>query len=522
MFVISDLRIKLKVLKDLASNISDAECRISWLNEFFEAFKMFCCETHKNLNCKNLNKDFILLCMTQILTCLQNLEKIILAEKKLGIDLSIIQPHFTDRIIWCLTKLDSSFIDNVSKEENVADIMYDVISLLNRDGKEETLNKVGGLIEALLTQVITFASVTNPIDLKAIIVQCRNILANIFSKNIGEFNAILLQIDLYQLQNYLRDSLIRLIYETFFRYEEHSIQSFKRLIDTKAMISKVRVKSFEIASNIEKTIQIGKLLSLLEMNSKLQSTITNSLASLEALGFVLIPSIQENSSSFSSQIYSDHFNEEIENFKITIHQSVAVPLFFEGYVDIFKTFLDKFSNTTTTSELKGIHFKGTVLMDHLRINSERVTCDKENLEKFNILLKELYEVTKYQDYFKISEVLKKINAVLKTLGKQLNHGVNGITGICDDWSEMTAEDFIESLAILKSFGISPVIKNMLYANFVDNNSLIKNIDGKGKSINKKMLISMLKKQVSLKLGSLFKTVENSRISLDISDILENK
>lgn len=588
MVKLSDLVVELKVCQQLTFKGFNSVNGLPWLNELCKTFKNFCDRAHEYLKANNFNKNSTFLCLAQVVTCIKSLEKILNAEEKFEVILSTSRQHFLDRILWCLTKLYSSLSDIETSDEdeldsNFLEIMDDALDFLapyseynNGDVSKSSeffleavkmSIKIRGLVEVLLGQVLAYANVTSGLDKKALVALSQKVLreSNAFQKecsiekgndNMRNLQAAILENALYQVEDFLNDSLLRLIYDTFLGYKKYSVENLKKLISAGLEKEELQEKIAEFDLNVDKTTQIGVFAIAFTSNPRIQTTIRNSLASLESLDSFLIPSLQTKTSKFNSQIFCDHFEEEIENFKMAVQEIIDSSAFCKGYLDILEEFVDKFSESTTKSDLEDVLFKGTVLLDHFKINSENVACDKEKLEKFIMMMEECQAITKCfgsVDSSKILKRLKILRTVLKRLEKELTgDGKKSSFENDDECLVMTSEDVCESYKMFESFGISPSIRNILYVNSQkEENVSADSVNGNTSKISRSKLNEtkvlsrrymsgtlprksrtqtatrkesmrtlMFKRQTSVKTKKMFKSFESSAISLDITDIME--
>lgn len=589
MVQLKELEVELKVCQQLVFKGFNTVNGLPWLNELCGIFKTFCEKAHVYLKSNNFNKNSTFLCLAQVMTCVRSLEKILNIEENCEVILATSRQHFLDRILWCLTKLYSSLSDCETADEDVIDsnfleIMDDALDLIapyseynNGDVSKSTefyleavenSDKIRGLVEILLGQVLAYANVTNGIDKKALVALSQKVLREsiAFQKecstekgndNMRNLQAAILENALYQVEDYLNESLLRLIYDTFLGYKKHSVDNLKKLIHAGLEEDELKETIAEFDLNVDKTTQIGVFAIAFTTNPRIQTTIRNALASLESLDSFLIPSLQTKSSKFNSQIFCDHFDEEIKNFKTAVQEIIDSSAFCKGYLDILEEFVDKFSETTTKSDLEDVLFKGTVLVDHFKINSDSVTCDNEKLEKFIIMLEECQAITSCFESVDSSKILKRLKilrTVLKRLEKELaGEGKKSIFETDDDAFLMTSQDVCESYKIFESFGISPSIRNILYANSQkERTASTDSINGNTSKIstskmNETKVVSrryitgtlprrskrsitssrkesmrtlMFKRQSSVKSKKMFKSFESSAISLDITDIME--
>lgn len=588
MVVISDLEVELKVCQQLAFKGFSSVNGLSWLNELCEIFKTFCERCHIYLKSNNFNKSSTFLCLAQIITCVKNLEKILTTEDKNEVILTTSRQHFLHRMLWCFNKLRYALSDDDNTEEddidnNFLDLMDDALDLLSPHSEygnsdmsksSQDFNKgiedsdaVKGLVEILLGQVLAYANVTNESDKKALLALSQKVLRECIAfqkecsieksnENMRSLQAAILENALYQIEDFLNESLLRLVFDTFLGYKKYSVGNLKKIFNAGLDSDEIDEKIAEFDLNVDKTIQIGLFAIAFTSNQVHQTTIRNSLASLESLDSYLIPSLQMKSSKFNSQIFCDHFEEEIDNFKTSVQEIIDSSAFCKGYLDILNGFLEKYSDSTTKSDLEDVLYKGQMLVEHFKINIGCLPADNEQLDKFLTMLEECQSITNCFESVSSSKILKRLK-ILRTVLKRLEKELSGdkrksIYENDDDLLTMASEDVCQSYKMFESFGISPSIRNILYENsqkgrkastdsINGNTSKISTsrmnetkvlsrrfITGtlprrsKRASASRKesMRTLMFKKQTSVKSKSMFRSFDNSAISLDVTDVME--
>lgn len=279
---------------------------------------------------------------------------------------------------------------------------------------------------------------------------------------------------LYRLEDFINESLLRLVFETYLGYKKYSVEHLQELIDSpKTLESTLDETIADFDVNVDRTTQIGVFAIAFATNSKVKTKVRSVLASLESLDSFLIPSLQANFNHETNEIITTHYNEEIRNFKSALQEIIDCPAFCRSYIAILDDFIDNF-NGSTKQDLDDMLFKGRIVHDHLKPNLETLEVEAVKYDKFLLMLEECEAISKFYNKVDRSKILKRLRIFKATLKKievdfvTYEKKAKGDENIVF----MTSSELADSYKMFESCGISPLRKNILYQSRKRSDSMV--------------------------------------------------
>ncbi|XP_037916626.1 serendipity locus protein alpha [Hermetia illucens] len=491
------------------------ESGIDWLNGFCGDFLKFCNKLHKFLvfdcNQKSVVIETCFLCISQVVCCVKYLERTINMEKTEGVVMSSSRQYFLDRILWCFAHLKSTInsagddvVLNSLEESNFVtsmDTLVDLIEPYSAFKKEEIANiaqfnaqavfdsqKIRSTVDLLLSQTLALANVTLDSDKVALTAICQKVLRECmaFQETCSlerdgirpdihqrQFTATVFENCLYQLEDLVNESLLRLVFQVLVDCSQHSVESLRRLIDKNAgdELDNI-IADFDV--NVDRILQIGIFAMALAVDVRAKTTVRSCLASLESLDSTLIPSLYTKD-ELHSTILEDHYICEIRKFKNAIQDIIDTAAFCKCYEEILYGCIQASQKQFNKNDIVIILEKGKVLDEHFKINasdlfssngSDERNSTREYYNKFNLMLNECLAIVACADQVDNARILKRLRIFRSTLTKLIESiDKKGeetiITGT--SFEEKPKESpKSESKLSLESFGITPSVTCILY------------------------------------------------------------
>lgn len=207
--------------------------------------------------------------------------------------------HFLDRILWCLERLrsaikilkssdpersdhpeDSTFVelmdmvlDQLSPYTTYKDVTGSEIVSMNvaEDQSQAILSskQIRSNIDLILSHTLAFANVALNQDKKALSALCQKVLRECMSFQeectqsvcISDSNrkikGISLENALYQLEDYINEALLRLVFTCFLDYKKLSVEKLREVIKENVDDSELDELIADFDVNIDRTTQIG-------------------------------------------------------------------------------------------------------------------------------------------------------------------------------------------------------------------------------------------------------------------------
>ncbi|XP_075168464.1 spitting Image [Haematobia irritans] len=491
------------------------------LNNFCMEFLKLSEELHgfldqiKGEQTKN-HTEIVYLCLTQIITCIKNMERTFKSEQKQGQVVPAARQHFHDRIIWCLDRLrtcirllkSGGYTHGMLAEENtfvdLMDLALDQLLPYTTYKNEESVDETSGdsdseailasqdirsNVDQILSHTLAFANVALKQDKKALSALCQKVLRECIafqeecaagiamSKSNRKIKGSSLENALYQLEDYINEALLRLVFTCFLDYNKLSVERLRTVIKEKSTDDAELdglIADFDV--NIDRTTQIGMFAIAFASNVKIKTIVRSCLASFESLDSCIIPSIQAKvNSNMYAQILEDHFNDEVSNFKLAIQEIVDSHAFTSCYYDLLTQTIKTNDKEYNKESLNDIIKMGDFLYDHfqLSVNQKELRKQGKRLELFNkvtLMLRECQAILICSDKELVSKqrVLKRFKILQSMLRKFIDELGdkatidNPLNASKSQVFLMGSDEFSESQQMFASIGISPSIRSILY------------------------------------------------------------
>lgn len=507
--------------------------RVPWLNKFCSEFLQFSQYLHTFLAAYHEKQttevgdqvDIIYLCLTQIVTCIKHMEKTIKAEDKQGTAISSSRQHFLDRILWCLDRLrsclksltaqnakktttpeESSYVELMDmvldllspyscyREETLDDLTKDCINIAENQAQAMFASKrIRSIVDLVLSHTLAFANVALKQDKKALSALCQKVLRECISfqdecsagilpgaplnDSNRKLKAISLENALYQLEDYINEALLRLVFTSFLDFNKFSIEKLRTIIrerDVDDPELDELIADFDV--NIDRTTQIGIFAIAFAPNVKIKTIVRSCLASFESLDSCIIPSLQsKGNSEVFAKLLEEHFNEEVANFKQAIQEIIDSHAFASCYFEILTQTIKENDKEYSKESLDDIIKMGDFLYEHFQVavNQKELKKQADRLElfkKFTLMLQECQAVLKCTTTMLVEpqRVLKRFKILRSVLRKLIDElGESTASGAAlSNRSDVfvMSEDLSDSQRMFASIGISPSIRSILYNN----------------------------------------------------------
>lgn len=399
-----------------------------------------------------------MLCANQIVVCLRFLEKTVSTEKDHKTCLITSRQCFFDRIFWCLVRLKSiinSANDHVVSEQindqanfiEILDVVLDILaSFVNLDDECNVTNKAERRanmimeskeiyegINNLLSLTLSFANVAVSSDQIPLKVLSENLFKisrefkdefSFSNTKLNDINAVKkrlksveLESSLYRLENYVNDSLLRLVYHVFSEINENPLKKLE--LNSQG----TEIDKFDIL--IERFLLIGQFaVTFAKDDVKVSSLIKSCLASLESLDTYLIPAITNKIEDPSIDILKEHFYEECNELQKNIHLIIDTKAFCMILVDLIIDSIENNRKTFDKSSLFVILNFSKVLLTHLTVASGNLKLSQDKVATFyfndyKLIINECEAILTYPDPIDNFEprTLKRFNIMKNTIKK---------------------------------------------------------------------------------------------------------
>ncbi|XP_043646947.1 serendipity locus protein alpha [Drosophila teissieri] len=460
------LRKKLESCLLIVSNNNAADA--NWLNNLCAVLLEFATLAHSSFCSSGQSKslDLVCLCLSQIMICIRQLEHTMKLE--CGTTVSVSQQYFVDRIRWCLRRLMNLYSEEACGEgivpersfPKLVDAALDGLALFTSHSEEntdtfncpKTSKEVLSLSQNLrantdfiLGQSLGFANVALSQDKRALSALCQKVIreCNAFQEECKEsfsahymstlkLRAMTMEQAIYQLEDFLNDALLRLVFTCFLDFEKFSVDKIRVLLRNSADnddLADELIADFDV--NIDRATQIGIFAISFAPNLKMKTMMRSCLASFESLDTTLIPSLQAHGSDLHSDILEQHFNEEVTKFKATLQEIIDSRAFLGCYLEILTSGISatgKLYNKQRLEDLVQISF---LLVEHfqLEINRKVLTetqgrLGEEYYQQFIRVLRECKAILMCASQVEPQRILKRFK-ILRTILRKL-HGSLGV------------------------------------------------------------------------------------------------
>ncbi|XP_005179628.2 serendipity locus protein alpha [Musca domestica] len=466
--------------------------------------------------------ETIYLCLTQIVTCIRNMERTIKTEEFHGILIQAGKEHFIDRIHWCLDRLRSCIAMlkscrsggefSVQEESTFVDLMDLVLDQLapytsyknenssvaekvNIDAENQNQAKIASQeirsnIDMILSHTLAFANVALKQDKKALSALCQKVLRECMAFqeecNTGstitdsnrKIKGISLENALYQLEDYINEALLRLVYTCFLDYDKLSVERLRMEIKDKhvddTQLDEL-IADFDV--NIDRTTQIGMFAIAFAANAKIKTVVRSCLASFESLDSCIIPSLQSKvNSNMYAHVLEQHFNDEVRNFKRAIQEIIDSHAFTSCYYDLLNQAVKSCDKEYNKQSLEDVVQMANFLYEHFQLPVNQKGLQKHGdsialFKKFSLILQECKAILKCSNGQHVEEqrILKRFK-ILRSILRKFMDELGGKPpdgnplGTTKSQVFLMSDELSESQQMFASIGISPSIRSILYSN----------------------------------------------------------
>ncbi|KAH8350177.1 hypothetical protein KR067_004156 [Drosophila pandora] len=564
------------------NNIKDS----SWLNDFCAALLEFSTLVHSSLSSHKQSEtaDMVCLCLSQIMICIRQVE----AMAKLGCSTSISASHqyFLDRIRWCLERLLELYTNggaaSIAPERSflkLVDSSLDALAWFSAHDENSSLSssllespeeivsvskQLRSNIDTVLGQALGFANVSLPQDKRALSALCQKVIreCNAFQKECHhpkvssesyysnlKLKAMTLEQALCQLEDFINDALLRLVFNCFVDFDKFSVEKIRNVLrnslEDEAMADEF-IADFDV--NIDRATQIGIFAIAFAPNLKLKTMIRSCLASFESLDTTLIPSLQANGTDLHSDILEQHFNEEVSKFKSALQEIIDSRALLGCYIEILTTEIASVEKSYNKEKLQDLSQMSLVLLEHfqLEVNRKVLTDTKDQMgeEYFQQLIRILRECkailicASQVEPQRIIKRFKILRTVLRKLqncigsGKQREDDFPHPLGvhIADDPKDTGSKEDLKHLSGLTSeqTSILYVTERRGRINRNNDNNLEPNNDIKQQKLKpngnlckrESLRTVMFKRQNVAESRKLYNSISSQSADLEITDILD--
>ncbi|XP_067627753.1 serendipity locus protein alpha [Eurosta solidaginis] len=481
MINIAALKNQLIRCQQIMSNGSCSEKNdIEWLNNFCGDFYKYAHRLHQYFasevganNEQNQNVDTILLCLAQVCLCTKYLEHVIREEGAAGRKMHCTRKHFIERINWCLCHLRTAthnMADCSSDSEPTIHLMigfpfmslYDMVmdklhvySSYQEDLEPNTAEdialahsiskEVQSMLRIMISNALALANVALIEDKTALSALCQKALreCNTFQQecainlqhkrsNIWDrrLKAIALETALKQLQQYVGNTICRLIFVSFVDLEKFSLDKLRAKLHQYSNGDDAELDEFiaDFDVNLDRLTQIGHFCVDIAANKKLKTFMRSIIASLEALDPCIIPSIKAcNRDSIHAEILEQHFCEEITKLKISIYECVGFKPINSCFYELLNICVDQMEKHFNKAKLEDMVRMGEFLLQYWQypnnkreLSKEQYGAQIERLQKFKLMLHECRAILVCANQVQHARILKRFKILRVIMRKFLD------------------------------------------------------------------------------------------------------
>ncbi|XP_044314843.1 serendipity locus protein alpha [Drosophila rhopaloa] len=559
---------------------------VNWLNDLCAALLEFSTLVHSSLCSQKQNEssELVCLCLSQIMICIRQVENTM--KLACGTSASVSHQYFLDRIRWCLKRLLHLYSDGSKGHAacpersflKLVDATLDTLALFTSHNEENcdpsNLSKspqevlhlsqnVRANIDLILGQSLGFANVALSQDKKALSALCQKVIreCNAFQEECQvpsashhanlKLKAMTLEQALFQLEDFINDALLRLVFTCFLDFEKFSVDKIRTLLrnssDDDALADEF-IADFDV--NIDRATQIGIFAISFAPNLKMKTMMRSCLASFESLDTTLIPSLQAHGSDLHSDVLEQHFNEEAAKFKAALQEIIDSRALLGCCLEILTSGISATEKLYDRQRLEDLAQISLLLVEHFHLEVNRkVLAETKNqvgeeyYHQFIRILRECKAILMCASQVEPQRILKRFK-ILRTVLRKL-HGCFG-AGKHDDGLPNTQgpllvdesnetkgdpEDLTQFSGFTTGHGgsilydtqrrarVNRTKDNKLTTNALD----IKSLQAKpnGNVLRKESLRTvMFKRQNIAESRKLYTTISNQSADLQITDILD--
>ncbi|EDV59456.1 serendipity locus protein alpha [Drosophila erecta] len=440
----------------------------NWLNELCAVLLEFATLAHSSFCSLGQSKssEFVCLCLSQIMICIRQVENTMKLE--CGTTMSVSHQYFVDRIRWCLKRLMHLYSEESGSEEvasersfiKLVDAALDCLALFTSHSEDNTdisncpkspkevlslSQKLRVNIDLILGQSLGFANVALSQDKRALSALCQKVIreCNAFQEECKEssrahymstlkLRAMTMEQAIYQLEDFINDALLRLVFTCFLDFEKFSVDKIRALLrnssDNDDMADEL-IADFDV--NIDRATQIGIFAISFAPNLKMKTMMRSCLASFESLDTTLIPSLQAHGSVLHSDILEQHFNEEVTKFKATLQEIIDSRAILGCCLEILTSGISATEKLYDKQRLEDLIQICLLLVEHfqLEVNRKVLTETQDRLgeeyyQQFIRILRECKAILMCASQVEPQRILKRFK-ILRTILRKL-HGTLGV------------------------------------------------------------------------------------------------
>ncbi|XP_017066159.1 serendipity locus protein alpha [Drosophila eugracilis] len=558
----------------------------NWLNDLCAVLLEYSTLVHSSLCSQKQNEssELVCLCLSQIMICIRQVENTM----KLACGSSVLASYqyFLDRIRWCLKRLlhlytEGSNGDLGAQERSFLKLMdatLDTLALFTSHNEENTdptnfsqspnevlllSQKLRANIDMILGQALGFANVALSQDKRALSALCQKVIGecNTFQeeskvpsasyKSILKLRAMTLEQALYQLEDFINDALLRLVFTCFLDFDKFSVDKIRTLLrnssEEDAMADEF-IADFDV--NIDRATQIGLFATSFAPTLKMKTMMRSCLASFESLDTSLIPSLQANGSDLHSDILEQHFNEEVAKFKAALQEIIDSRALLGCCLEILTSGISATEKVYEKQRLEDLIQISLLLIEHFQLEVNRKVLAETNnqvgeeyYQQFIRILRECKAILMCASQVEQQRILKRFK-ILRTilrklhgclgLGEQEDNAPNPLVNLLvDDISNQRgdSEDLAQFTGITTARGssilydterrgrVTRLKDNNLATNTLDIKSEKAKQNGNGLRKEESLRTTMFKRQNIAESRKLYTTISNQSTDLQITDIL---
>ncbi|KAI8035672.1 hypothetical protein M5D96_011422 [Drosophila gunungcola] len=439
---------------------------VNWLNDLCAALLEFSTLVHSSLCTQKQSEasELVCLCLSQIMICIRQVENAM--KLACGTSVSVSHQYFLDRIQWCLKRLlhlysEGSRADKVGPECSflkLVDATLDTLALFTSHNEENTdpsnspkspqevltlSQNIRANIDLILGQSLGFANVALSQDKTALSALCQKVIreCNAFQNECQvpsvsyqanlKLRAMTIEQALFQLEDFINDALLRLVFTCFLDFERFSVDKIRTLLrnssDDDALADEF-IADFDV--NIDRATQIGIFAISFAPNLKMKTMMRSCLASFESLDTTLIPSLQAHGSDLHSAILEQHFNEEASKFKAALQEIIDSRALLGCGLEILSSGISAAEKLYDKQRLEDLAQMALLLIEHfqLEVNRKVLTETKnqvgeEYYHQFVRILRECKAILMCASQVEPQRILKRFK-ILRTILRKL-HGCLG-------------------------------------------------------------------------------------------------
>ncbi|KAH8254140.1 hypothetical protein KR032_008652 [Drosophila birchii] len=439
---------------------------LSWLNDLCAALLEFSTLVHSSLcsHKQTESAEMVCLCLSQIMICIRQVE----STMKLGSGASVKASHeyFLDRIRWCLKRLMHLYTPGAEAgipERSflkLVDTVLDTLAVFTSQNEENTdasnclpapeeilghSNEMRLYIDLILGQSLGFANVALSQDKRALSALCQKVIrecnafqgeckrpsAASYQANL-KLKAMTLEQALYQLEDFINDSLLRLVFTCFLDFEKFSVDKIRTVLINSSEDDAAAddlIADFDV--NIDRATQIGIFAIAFAPNLKMKTMMRSCLASFESLDTSLIPSLQANGSDLHSDILEQHFNEEVAKFKAALQEIIDSRALLGCYLELLSSGISANEKAYDKERLQDLAQMSLLLLEHFHLETNRKVLaatknqvGEEYLHQFVRILRECKAILMCASQVEPQRIIKRFK-ILRTILRKL-HGCIGM------------------------------------------------------------------------------------------------